>query len=114
MGYNMQNGQWADTQDLTVVGAGARVASFQSAGVEVGDRGVVCLDLVVTAGTGTLDVAIETSKDNSTWRSLGSFAQKTGAATERKSFAGVDRFVRANSTLASSPNFTFSIAGEAK
>lgn len=118
MGYSKANGQWADTVDAELVASAARTATFQSAALEIGDRGTACLTLDVTAVSGTaptLDVAIETSADGTTWRALASFAQKTVAGSERKSFVGCDRFIRANCTIAgTTPSFTFSVAGEAK
>ena len=65
----------------------------------------------------TLDVAVETSADNGatdTWRSIGSFTQATSTTTQRKSFAGCDRFIRASPTIGgTTPSFTFSVTGEA-
>lgn len=114
---NDASGRYIDNRAITLSASAAKTATFQSTGVLVGDRGVARLTLAVTAATGTLptlDVVVETSADNSTWRSLGSFAQKTGAATERKSFAGVDTYVRINATIGgTTPSLTFSVAGDA-
>lgn len=123
MGYKKLNGKWADTDDAIIQEGITRTATANGAAVEVGERSSACLELVVTAGSGTtptLDVTIETSKDGTgtglgAWRSLGAFAQRTAAGSERKSFTGLDRFVRAVQTIGgTTPSFTYSIAGELK
>ena len=123
MSYKKSNGKWANTEDVTVQDSVTRTATANGSAVEVGERSVACLELVVSAASGTtptLDVSIETSKDGSgsglgAWRSVGSFAQKTSATSERKSFAGLDRFVRAVQTVGgTTPSFTFSVLGELK
>lgn len=117
MGYEKANGEWADTEDVELAPSAARTATGNGSSVEVGDRGVARLLLDVTAASGTsptLDVTVETSHDGTTWRQVGTFAQKTAAGTERKSFSGLDRFVRATWTLGgTTPSFTFEISGEA-
>lgn len=117
MGYRMQDGSWADTEAVTLLGSSTQTASTNSTGIELGDRAMWRGTLDVTAASGTtptLDVTLQTSADNSTWRTLGTFTQKTTTGSERKSFAGCDRYVRATSVIAgTTPSFTFSIAGEA-
>lgn len=116
MGYRKQNGRWADTLDMTVLTSGTRTTTGSGVVVETGDRGTLRLTLTVTAASGTsptLDVSIETSHDGTTWRSLGAFAQKTTVVTERKSFTGADRFVRATYTIGgTTPSLTFAVTGE--
>ena len=119
MGYEKANGQWANTLALTLAASAARTTSTAATSIDVADRGVLCLTLDVASRSGTnptLDVTIQTSADNSTWRTLGTFAQKTAAGSERKSFAGCDRYVRASWAIGgtSTPTFTFSVAGEGK
>lgn len=110
MGYAKGNGDWADTDAVTFFALAAVASTATSAAVET-DRGTCSLDLVVTSGTGTLDVTIETSADNSTWRSAGTaFTQATGATTARRSYT-CDRFVRSVATIGTGP-FTFSVIGE--
>jgi hypothetical protein len=91
-------------------------AAIVFAPVAMDDRGVVRLTLNVTkAGTGTLDVTLQTGETEAgPWRTLGTFAQATGVSSERKCFAGADRFVRASCAIAGgAPAFRFSIAGDA-
>lgn len=80
-------------------------------------RAGLALTLAVTAASGTnptLDVALQTSHDGATWTTVASFARATGATSERKRFAGLDRYVRVVSTLGgTAPSFTFSVTGEA-
>jgi hypothetical protein len=118
MGYNKQNGSFADTDPVTLADAVTLTATASQAGVETGDRGTLRLLLTVSAASGTTptcDVAIETSNDGSTnWRSMGSFTQATGVTSQRKCFSGADRFVRATATIGgTTPSFTLSVAGEA-
>lgn len=117
MGYKQANGEWAATKAATVQASASQTVTFNSAGLELGDKGTVRLTLDVTAATGTsptLDVTMETSQDNATWTSLGTFAQKTTTGSEFKIFSGCGRFVRAACTIGgTTPDFTFSIAGEA-
>lgn len=92
-------------------------ASANGSGRELLHRRNLVLELDVTAHTGggdTLDVTVQTSEDNSTWRTLGTFTQSTAVGTERKSFPGADRFVRYAATLAGAGvSTTFTIIGEA-
>jgi len=72
-------------------------------------------NLHVTAVSGTsptLDVIVEHSTNNSTWGTLGTFAQATGTGAESIAVAGaVYRYVRASATLAgTNPSFTIAVA----
>lgn len=62
--------------------------------------------------TPTLDVVIEDSADNSSWATIGTFAQLAVEGSERISIAGtVRRYVRARWTIAgTTPSFTFIVA----
>ena len=117
MGYNTAKGRFADTVDVTLHASAARTASDNGSSVELGDRGTLRLDLVVSAASGTLpslQVDIQTSKDGTTWRAIGGFTALAAAGSQRASFPGCDRFVRASYTLSgTTPSFTFSVSGEA-
>jgi hypothetical protein len=123
MGYS-KGGTWQNTDDVVLFGDGTVATATRNGDpLEVGMRSDACLELVVTAASGTtptLDVKLQTSKDGSgtglgAWRDVASFAQATGAASERKSFSGLDRFVRAVATVGgTTPSFTFSVKGETK
>jgi hypothetical protein len=117
MGYTRQDGRFARGEDITPMPAGSKTVTTNGAPIEVGDATVFRGFLDVTARTGTsptLDVTIETSHDGvNNWRLVGAFAQKTNVGSERKVFAGLDRFIRAVATLGgTSPNFTFGVTGE--
>jgi len=116
MGYTTGSGRYANTVELNLM-SGTSTASANGTAVELGDRGTARLTLAVTAGSGTtptLDITIETSADGTTWRTAGTFTQATGVTSERKSFSGIDKFIRARSTIAgTTPSFTFSIIGDA-
>lgn len=120
MGYqSTDGGRWMAVDDLTLHPSGEEATSGSGASRET-DRGVARLTLDVTAQSGdgsqTLDVTVETSEDDATWRTVGTFTQ-VGAATpsERLCFAGLDRFVRVSWTVGGtgSPAYTFSAFGEA-
>lgn len=117
MGYFKQNGEFADTESVSLHPSAARTATSTGSSIELGDRGTLRLLLDVTAASGTtptLDVTVQTSHDGSTWRSLGTFTQATAISSERKSFSGCDRFVRVSYTIGgTTPSFTFSVSGEA-
>lgn len=103
--------------DVTLHSSAARTATYTATGVAIGDKGTLRLLLDVTAASGTsptIDVAVQTSYDNSTWRAVASFAQLTAAGSERKSFTGIDRYARIVATIGgTTPSFTFSVSGEA-
>ena len=118
MGYQMQNGRYAPTESVILAAPSARTASASGSAYEMGERSTLrlLLDVTVVSGTNpTLDAYVETSNDGSTWRTLGTFAQKVAASSERQCFAGCDRFVRVSWEIGgtSTPTFTFSITGEA-
>ena len=116
MGYSTADGRWANTLDLTLAASASRTATGNGSAIEAGDKAVARLTLNCTARTGTtptLDVTIQTSADGTTWRSAGTFTQVTAVGSQRASFS-LDRFVRAAWTVGgTTPNFTFSIIGDA-
>lgn len=110
-------GQSVNLDDVTLSPAGAVTTTANGSSVALGDRGTVRLLLNVTAASGTtptLDVSIQTSYDGTTWRAVAAFAQKTTVSNERKSFTGIDRYIRAVYTVGgTTPSFTFTVTGEA-
>ena len=117
-GYkNERTRQWENTDDISLASAKS-VADAAGEGdvVEVGAKGTLLLDLTSTAiGAGsTLTVTVMTSKDKTTWRTLAAFAGQVAPGTERKSFAGCDRYARADYALAGGVlTATYSVSGEA-
>lgn len=111
-------GRYINTIPVTLA-SGTVSATGAQTGLELGDRNHLRLDLVVTgtpAGTNpTLDVAVQTSKDNSTWVTVASFTQATAAGTEHKLFGPIDRYVRVSETIGGTggPSFVRTISGEA-
>ena len=105
-----QSGEYvslAPSDERTASGSGTPIAAAEKTDLR--------LNLAVTAASGTspsLTVTIEHGPDGSTWTALGSFAAKTGVATEHKVFSGVDEYVRATWTVTgTNPHFTFSVDG---
>lgn len=79
---------------------------------------VIVATLATTAisGSPTLDVKLQTSEDNSTWRDVAAFAQQTAVASETKSFTGIGSYCRWVRVVAgsSTPRATYNITGIAK
>lgn len=102
---------------VVLVPSAVRTASGSGGTYVMESRSTLRLALAVTAASGTspnLAVTVENSGDGSTWYSAGTFAAKTGTGTERKSFSGIDRFVRVSWAITgTTPSFTFEVAGEA-
>jgi hypothetical protein len=99
------------TAQTGVTGAG------NTSSIEVGSRHTLRLTLSVTAASGTtpsLTVNVQTSPDNTTWYTVGSFAAKTAISSESKSFSGLDKHVRLQWAAPSgtTPNFSFTASGE--
>jgi hypothetical protein len=117
MGYQGGATRWMAVDDVTLLAEQQVTASGTGPARET-DRGVARLTLDVAAsdgdGTETLDVDVETSEDQSSWRTVGSFSTAgSGVSSERQCFAGLDRFVRVSYTLGGTVNsYTFSVAGE--
>lgn len=116
--YSTTLGRALRQRPVTLHASAAMTATGSGTGVELGDSGTLILTLDVTAASGTtpsMTVSVETSEDNSTWRTLGSFTAKTAAGAERKSFPGVDQYARATWTITgTTPSFTFTVTGDAK
>lgn len=116
--YSTTLGRALRQRPATLHASAARTATGSGTGVELGDSGALILTLDVTDASGTtpsMTVSVETSEDNSTWRTLGSFTAKTAAGAERKSFPGVDQYARATWTITgTTPSFTFTVTGDAK
>jgi hypothetical protein len=119
---NPTSGEISNITDVTLFASAARTATANGTAVALGDLGTLRLFLDVTAASGTtptLDVTVETSYDGSTgWRAISAsgsaFTQATGVTSQRRSFVGCDRYVRAVATIGgTSPSFTFSLSGEA-
>lgn len=117
MGYNTANGRYANTLAVSF-GSATLTATAASNVIELGDRNSLRLDLVISAASGTsptLDIAVQTSPDGTTWTTVASFSQQTTTTTGvHKLFGPIDRFVRCNNVLGgTTPSFTFQITGEA-
>lgn len=105
---------------ITMANSVTETATTDGPWIPIGDKGTIRLKLNVTAHTAggdTLDVGIQTSKDQGVLdvpRSLGSFTQSAATGSETKSFSGADRYVRYASVLAGAGvSVTYTIDGEA-
>lgn len=106
-------------EDLTPVASAARTATGNGSALSASAFSAVSLFLNVTAASGTtptLDVTVEESDDGgSTWRTVGTFAQKTGVSNERKTFLIAADTYRVRWTIGgTTPSFTFAVTGTAK
>ena len=117
MPYTKSDGTYVYSEGLgaAVVTSAARTASGNGSSIETGDRiEVRGLVLDVTAASGTspsLTVNVQTSDDNTTWRTLQSFTAVTAApANQHLSVGGLDRYLRFSWTITgTTPSFTFSV-----
>ena len=118
VGYFRADGKFAAVNKLTLADAQTLTATADGEWIDVGEFGVACLTLNVTAHTGggdTLDVDVDTSADKSAVRTVGNFTQSTAVGSERKSFSGLDRYVRFGATLAGAGvSVTFTLSGDLK
>lgn len=114
---NRADGRYIGGHATTLQASVTKTASFVSTGVDLGSAVQVRLTLGVTAASGTtpsMTVTVETSPDNSTWTSLGSFSAATAVGSQAKVFSGCDRYVRANAAISgTTPSFTYSVSGTA-
>ena len=117
-GYRTSSGRFHEVVPLTLAESALRATSSNGDAVELGDKPCARLTLDVTAKAGTLptlDVVIQTSKDNITWYTSGAFTQATDVTSERKCFC-LDRYVRAlwtqGSTVAGTNSVVAQPAGE--
>jgi hypothetical protein len=106
------------TNDVTLVAPGTVItATGNGPAVRTDNKGTIRASLDVTAASGTtpsLTAKLQTSFDGTTWRDVVSFTAATGVTSERKSFPGIDRYVRAAWTVSgTTPSFTAGITGEA-
>jgi hypothetical protein len=114
----MKSGRWADTESVVLANAASvSGASGTGTAVELGDRGVGRLTLLVSAlGAGTtLTVTIMTSDaESGTYRAVSAFTGAGATGSEALSFAGLDRWVRADWALVGgTTTATYTVSGEA-
>jgi phage gp36-like protein len=102
----------ASTAAITLHALVQETASGSGAAVDLGQRTSADLSLLVSAGTGTTDVSIETS-DNGVdgWQTIGSFPTCDGPGGCKVTVPGCSRYIRAAWILADV--CTFSVAGVA-
>jgi hypothetical protein len=120
MGYTKSDGTWVHTDHIGGVSKGQSEVDDAGAteSVETGRATTARLSLNVSAVDGTnpsLTVNIQTSRNNSTWVTVGSFAAATGTGTEHKTFGPLDRYMRAQwaaPTGTDDPQFDFRVTGD--
>lgn len=96
------------------VASAARTTTADGTAFDTANVDEITGTLAITAASGTsptLDVILQTTADGTNFYTVGSFAQKTAAATEAKVFTGLGSLSRWRWTIAgTTPSFTFSIA----
>lgn len=117
--WNAAGNKFERGEDAAIVTAsGARTATGNSGALSAAGSSTIAAFLDVTAVSGTtpsMTVSVEESHDGTTWRSVGAFAAKTAAGTERKSFVIAEPFYRYVWTITgTTPSFTFSITDAKK
>jgi hypothetical protein len=126
MGYSNSKNVWQDTDEIVLFPEQTITTATAVNGdaYECGGRSSGCFEVVCSALTASdsLDVKIQTSKDGTgsglgAWRDVASFVQLTGTGSERKSFAGLDRYIRAvvdGTDAGGGISFTVKVVGELK
>ncbi len=117
--YSDARGRFVRGEDLTLHASGPETATVQGAWFNTEEVNTLDLFLNVTAASGTtpsMTVSIETREGAAdTPAAAGSFAAKTGVASERKRFAGLGKECRYVGTIAgTTPSFTFALTGVSK
>lgn len=119
--WSKDTNQYASGSDVSLLDPGTvKTATGNSGWLNSEQFRTAILELAVTAASGTtptLDVTVDTAKDNAgtNSRSLGAFTQKTGVSNERKSFPGLDNYYRVTWTIGgTTPSFTLGITGVLK
>lgn len=104
--------------DVSRTTASQGAGTVTSAAIACEEYGAAVLTLTTTAVSGTsptLDVTVQTASDSAftTPVSVGTFAQKTSATSERKIFTGLDSYMRFSSVVGGSatPTVTWGITG---
>lgn len=121
-------GRYIERDDLSLKTASAETASTTQAAVEIGDKRLLNLEVVVSAvsGTPTMLITIEGSNDGANWYTLGEIgsdgfacgsldapANITTTGTYRGAIPAA-RYVRSKSTIGGgSPSLTYSVGGSA-
>jgi hypothetical protein len=116
MPYQKSDGTYVYSEGLgaAVVPSAARTTNGNGSSIETGDRvevrGLV-LDVTALSGTPTLTASVQTSDDNTNWRTLASFtAVTTSPNNQHLSVGGLDRYMRFSWTITGgTPSITFSI-----
>ena len=94
----------------------AETSSTNSASVDqaaASTKGAIAHLHVIGAATGTADILVEHSDDDSTWATLITFTQVSAAGSQRMEVASgvtINRYVRVKSTLATTPSFYYAVA----
>ena len=124
--YSEGLGRYLNRDEATLKTTGAETASTTHSPVEVGDKAVINVEVLVSAVTGTTPtmlITIEGSNDGLTWYALGEIgsdsfgigslaapANITAAGTYRAALPAA-RYVRSKSTITgTTPSFTYGIA----
>lgn len=96
--------------------ATAETSSTNSASVDqaaASTKGAIAHLHVIGSATGTADIIVEHSTDDSSWATLITFTQVSAAGSQRMEVASgvtINRYVRVKSTLATTPSFYYAVA----
>lgn len=117
--YSDARGRFVRGEDVTLHASAPETATVQGPWFNTEEVNTLDLFLNVTAASGTtpsMTVSIETREGAAdSPAAVGSFAAKTGAASERKRFAGLGKECRYVATISgTTPSFTFALTGVSK
>lgn len=114
MAYYDNQSRYVEEVAVTLQASATKTTTGTSTGVLLGRQRSLSLVLAVTAVSSptTLDVVVQTSNDNSTWRTFMTFTQVTTGPTssQRLSAGGADKYLRLSYTIAGT-SYTFSVLG---
>jgi len=110
--------EFASTIVQEMLASGARTTSGTTSGFNFEDGIELIVFAEVTAASGTsptLDLAIQTSHDNTNWAALSSFTQITGTGNSIKAVTNYGKYIRVSYTIAgTTPSFTFKLTAVRK
>jgi hypothetical protein len=117
--YSDALGRFVRGQELVLHPSGPETATLSGPWFNTEEVSTLDLLLDVTAASGTtpsMTVSIETREGAAdTPATVGSFAAKTGVASERKRFTALGKECRYVATISgTAPSFTFALTGVAK
>jgi hypothetical protein len=113
MSYRDSLGRWVEERPIVLHASASRTATGVTDGVLLGRQRSLSLLLDVTVENLTGFVCtVQTSNDNTNWRTLVAFADQNTVGSLRVSAGGADKYVRLSYVITGT-SLTFSVIGVA-